>query len=55
MPMCLGLRRLEILEFRDRDRGEVGQCLTMRAGECDALIFDMQFVLRRDVHAHASP
>ena len=49
----LGLAPAEILEFRDGDRGEMGQSLAMRAGESDALILDMQFVLRRDVHAHA--
>jgi len=48
----LGLAAVEIVEFRDGDGRQMGHCLAMRAGQCDALIFDVQFVLRRDVHAH---
>jgi hypothetical protein len=41
----LRLAPIDFLEFRRTDRGQMRQRLAMRAGQCDALIFDVQFVL----------
>jgi hypothetical protein len=42
----------EVIELRGGDRRNVRQRLAMRAGQCNALVLDMQFILRRDVNAH---
>ena len=52
MPICFGLRWLRSSNFGTATAVRCGQGLAMRARQGDALIFDVQFILRRDVDAH---
>src|SRR5258708_32634878 len=51
----LGFSPAQLLEFRHREWRQWRQGLTVRPGQRDALVVDMQFILRRDVDAHGSP